>query len=141
MLNTEQILEQNGLNWNVVKRPLFYSGTANAPDGDFYSTDYYGIVREDTGEVFTTVSETYEPTQNHTIIETMQEIAEDNELDIVKAMPLNGGRKIVVQIWYPAEAKSDSLYPYMDNADIRLNALSDQVGVPKGLISQIKKIG
>ena len=23
MLNTEQILEQNGLNWNVVKKPLF----------------------------------------------------------------------------------------------------------------------
>ena len=101
MLNTEQILEQNGLNWNVVKRPLFYSGTANAPDGDFYSTDYYGVVREDTGEVFTTVSEAYEPTQNHTIIETMQEIAQDNELDIVKAIPLNGGRKVVVQMKRP----------------------------------------
>ena len=24
MLNTEQILEQNGLNWNVVKMPLFW---------------------------------------------------------------------------------------------------------------------
>ena len=87
MLSTKQILEQNGLNWNVEKLPLYYK---NENDGNEY-TPFYGIVREDTGEVFTTVSETYEPTQNHTIIETMQEIAEDNELDIVKAIPLNGG--------------------------------------------------
>ena len=81
MLKTNQILEQNGLNWNVEKLPLYYK---NEHDGNEY-TPYYGIVREDTGEVFTTVSEGYEPTQNHTIIETMQEIAGDNDLEIVKA--------------------------------------------------------
>ena len=101
-MNTEQILEQNGLNWNVVKKPLMYAGecTLGANNG-LHHTPFYGIVREDTGEVFTTVSEAYEPTQNHTIIETMREIAEDNELDIVKAIPLNGGRKIVVQMKRP----------------------------------------
>ena len=81
MLNTEQILEQNGLNWNVKKVPLIYTGECQ-PDAanGLHSTDFYGIVREDTGEVFTTVKEGYEPTQNHTIIETMQEIAGDNDL-------------------------------------------------------------
>ena len=99
MLNTEQILEQNGLNWNVVKKPLMYAGecTTEANNG-LHHTPYYGIVREDTGEVFTTVSDGYEPTQNHTIIETMQEIAGENDLEIVKAIPLNGGRKVVVQM-------------------------------------------
>ena len=102
MLNTEQILEQNGLNWNVVKKPLMYAGECEpGANNGLHDTPFYGIVREDTGEVFTTVSETYEPTQNHTIIETMQEIAEDNELDIVKAIPLHGGRKIVVQMKRP----------------------------------------
>ena len=96
MLKTNQILEQNGLNWNVVKKPLHYYH-----ENGLHSSDYYGIVREDTGEVFTTVSEAYEPTQNHTIIETMQEIAEDNELDIVKAIPLHGGRKVVIQMKRP----------------------------------------
>ena len=102
MKTTEQILEQNGLNWNVVKKPLMYAGecTPGANNG-LHHTPYYGIVREDTNEVFTTVSEGYEPTQNHTIIETMQEIAEDNELDIVKALPLHGGRKIVIQMKRP----------------------------------------
>ena len=102
MLNTEQILEQNGLNWNVVKKPLMYAGecTPEANNG-LHHTPYYGIVREDTGEVFTTVSKGYEPTQNHTIIETMQEIAGENNLEIVKALPLNAGRKVVVQMKRP----------------------------------------
>jgi len=102
MLNTEQILEQNGLNWNVIKKPLIYAGecTPEANNG-LHHTPYYGIVREDTGEVFTTVSEGYEPTQNHTIIETMQQIAGENELEIVKALPLHNGRKIVVQMKRP----------------------------------------
>ena len=106
MLNTEQILEQNGLNWNVVKKPLMYAGecTPEANNG-LHSTPYYGIVREDTGEVFTTVSDGYEPTQNNTIIETMQEIAGENDLEIVKALPLHGGRKVVVQMKKPTEHK------------------------------------
>ena len=56
MKTTEQILEQNGLNWNVVKEPLMYAGecTPGANNG-LHHTPYYGIVREDTGEVFTTV--------------------------------------------------------------------------------------
>jgi len=102
MLNTQQILEQNGLNWNVVKKPLLYAGecTPSANNG-LYPTDYYGIVREDTGEVFSTVKETYTPTQNHTIIETMQQIAGDNDLEIVKAVPFNAGRKVMVQMKRP----------------------------------------
>ena len=102
MLNTNQILEQNGLNWNVVKQPLMYAGecTPEANNG-LHHTPFYGIVREDTGEVFTTVSKAYEPTQNHTIIETMQKIAGDNDLEIVKALPLHGGRKVVVQMKRP----------------------------------------
>ena len=103
MLNTEQILEQNGLNWNVVKKPLMYAGECvPGANNGLHSTPYYGIVREDTNEVFTTVSEGYEPTQNHTIIETMQEIAGENNLEIVKALPLHGGRKVVVQMKRPS---------------------------------------
>jgi len=102
MLNTNQILEQNKLNWNVVKKPLMYAGECvPGANNGLHSTPYYGIVREDTNEVFTTVSEGYEPTQNHTIIETMQEIAGQNDLEIVKAMPFNEGRKVMVQMKRP----------------------------------------
>ena len=102
MLSTNQILEQNGLNWNVVKKPLMYAGECvPGANNGLHSTPYYAVVREDTNEVFTTVSEGYEPTQNHTIIETMQEIAGENNLEILKALPLHGGRKVVVQMKRP----------------------------------------
>ena len=102
MQTTQEILEKYNLNWNVIKEQLMYAGecTPGANNG-LHHTPFYGIVREDTGEVFTTVSKGYQPTQNHTIIETMQEIAGENNLEIVKAIPLNGGRKIVVQMKKP----------------------------------------
>ena len=97
MKTTREILEQNGLNWKVEKLPLYYK---NEYDGNEY-TNYYGIVREDTGEVFTTCKEGYTPTQNETIIDTMQEIAGENDLEIIKAIPINEGRKIVIQMQRP----------------------------------------
>tara|TARA_R110002033_G_scaffold26290_3_gene60099 strand:+ start:2252 stop:3127 length:876 start_codon:yes stop_codon:yes gene_type:complete len=102
MKTTEQILNENGLNWNVTKEPLMYSGmcTPEANNG-LHSTDYYGIVREDTGQVFATVKKGYTPTQNSTIIDTMQSIAGNNDLIITKALPINGGRKILVQMQKP----------------------------------------
>jgi phage/plasmid-like protein (TIGR03299 family) len=102
MKTTNEILEENGLNWNVTKEKLMYAGecTPEANNG-LHHTDYYGIVREDTGEVFTTVKEGYTPTQNSTIIDTMQSIAGNNDLIITKAVPINGGRKILVQMQKP----------------------------------------
>ena len=99
MKTTQEILKQNGLNWNVVKKPLMYAGECvTGANNGLHHTPFYGIVREDTGEVFATVSETYKPTQNETIIDTMQEIAGENELEIIKAIPINEGRKIIIQM-------------------------------------------
>ena len=99
MLNTETILQQNGLDWEVVKKPLMYSGqcTPEANNG-LHDTPYYALVRSDNGEVLNSVSKSYTPTQNYTIIETMRNIAKDNELEIVTALSLHGGRKIAVQM-------------------------------------------
>ena len=106
MRTTQEILKQNGLNWNVVKEPLMYAGecTPGANNG-LHHTPFYGIVREDTGEVFTTVSKAYEPTQNSTIIDTMQEIAGKNELEIIKAIPIHSGRKVVIKMKRVVENK------------------------------------
>ena len=102
MKSTEEILVENGLNWDVIKKPLFtYDLNENDGFHEVNDTPYYGIVREDTGEVFTTVKEGYTPTQNHVIIDTMRKIAGDNDLEIVKAIPINGGRKILVQMAKP----------------------------------------
>ena len=102
MKSTEEILVENGLNWVVKKKPLMYSGICTPESNNgLHHTDYYGIVREDTGDVFATVKDGYTPTQNHVIIDTMRKIAGDNNLEIVKAMSINGGRKILVQMAKP----------------------------------------
>ena len=49
-------------------------------------------------------------------------------------------RKIVVQVWYPAESKSDSLNPYMDNFDIKQEYIVQQLNIPKHLIKGLKNI-
>jgi hypothetical protein len=97
MQTTQEILEKHNLNWEVEKLPLYYK---NENDGNEY-TDYYAIARKDTGEVFTTCKEGYTPTQNEAIIDTMQEIAGNNDLHITKAIPLHGGRKIMIQMQRP----------------------------------------
>ena len=49
-------------------------------------------------------------------------------------------RKIVVQIWYPASEKSDSLYPYMDYPDVRINTISQRIEKPKGFVKPVSKV-
>ena len=49
-------------------------------------------------------------------------------------------RKIVVQIWYPASEKSDSLYPYLDNRNLRIEAISKRIGKSKVFIKPIGNV-
>ena len=45
---------------------------------------------------------------------------EDSSRDEIFTKDIIDTRKIVVQIWYPASEKSDSLYPYMENKNLRI---------------------
>ena len=49
-------------------------------------------------------------------------------------------RKIVVQIWYPASEKSDSLYPYMDYKELRIKAIAEQIDQPKALVKPASNV-
>ena len=53
---------------------------------------------------------------------------------------LIGKTPIVVQIWYPASEESDSLYPYMDYPEIRINSISKRINKPKGFVKPAGKI-
>ena len=48
----------------------------------------------------------------------------------------NDNRKIVVQIWYPASEKSDSLYPYMDYQNLRIESIANRIGKSKAFIKK-----
>ena len=49
-------------------------------------------------------------------------------------------RKIVVQIWYPASEKSDSLYPYMDNANLRIESIAKRIDKSKTFVKPISSV-
>jgi len=49
-------------------------------------------------------------------------------------------RKIVVQIWYPASEKSDSLYPYMDNHNLRIESIANRIGKSKSFIKPVSTV-
>ena len=49
-------------------------------------------------------------------------------------------RKIVVQIWYPASEPSDSLYPYMDYAEQRIESIAKRIEKSEGFIKPIKNV-
>ena len=43
-------------------------------------------------------------------------------------------RKIIVQVWYPAIEKSDSLYPYLDYKDIKTPYIAKRLEVSERII-------
>ena len=49
-------------------------------------------------------------------------------------------RKIVVQIWYPASEPSDSLFPYMDYANLRVESISKRIDKGKGYVKPVTKV-
>ena len=49
-------------------------------------------------------------------------------------------RKISVQIWYPAIEKSDSLYPYLDYPELRIEAIANQINQSKNLVKPVTNV-
>ena len=49
-------------------------------------------------------------------------------------------RKISVQIWYPAIEKSDSLYPYLDHPELRIEAIANQINQSKNLVKPVTNV-
>jgi phage/plasmid-like protein (TIGR03299 family) len=92
-----EILEKTGLNWSVRKEPIqTVSGLA--------IEDAYAIVREDTNVAFPkTFADSYQPYQNHEMIELLDKVSGETGLQIHKGGSFKGGRRVYVQL------KSDDL--------------------------------
>ena len=67
-------------------------------------------------------------------------ILEDFNRNELFTTDLNDFRKIVVQAWYPAINKSDSIYPYLDFSEIRIPYIAKRVGIPEKMIKHIGNI-
>ena len=95
-MNIDQILEENGLNFQIEKIPLF----AIQGLGEPIPSAYYGLLNSKTQEIIHTVKGSYTPSQNREIIEKVLEgmLPFGNDISISKAGSLNGGRKVYIQL-------------------------------------------
>ena len=52
----------------------------------------------------------------------------------------NDFTKIVLQVWYPAIEKTDSIYPYLDYQDIRVPSIAKRLDVSEKIIKHISDV-
>ena len=91
--NTEKvsdILDRFDLRWSVSKQNLLL------PDGT--ETKFFGIVRDDNKDVFTTCKDGYVPYQNSELAELLVRISEKTGYDIHSGGMFNGGGKVYLQL-------------------------------------------
>ena len=84
------LLDKFGLRWEVSKQPLIL------PTGE--ETGFYGIVREDTKQVFSTCKDGYVPYQNSELGELLIRISEKTGYEIHSGGQFNGGGKVFLQL-------------------------------------------
>lgn len=85
-----ELLDKFKLRWTVSKKEL------HLPDGT--PTGFYGVVRDDTNDVFTTVKKGYEPVQNSRMAELLVKIAEKSGYGIHNGGGLRDGARVYIQL-------------------------------------------
>lgn len=84
----DHLLEQNALNWDVEKQPLFL------PNGT--QTDFFGVVRTDNSHTFQTCTKQYHPLQNRELMQTALIISDVLEQPISKVKQMENGAIVYI---------------------------------------------
>ena len=116
-MTLKEILSASQLDWEVEKVPLF----SQCPEshfnmhGNWSESGYYGIRRKDNLEILGVCTKQYQETQNEQIVERAMQIAEavSDEYKFVKALALNGGKKIFVQFLVPPATEDYNRYIFV----------------------------
>lgn len=85
-----EILDRYGLRWTVSKQPLLLETGED--------TGFFGIVRSDTKQVFSTCKDTYTPFQNSELAELLIRISEKTGFELHSGGAFNGGGKVYIQL-------------------------------------------
>ena len=93
MTDYKKMAEQNKLGWEVKAEPLFVN-----INGEQVETPYRAVYREDTGQIFQSVKKSYSPYQNHELFALADAISEETNLPVHKAIEIDGGAKVVIQL-------------------------------------------
>lgn len=99
--DTEQVaelLDKYGLRWKVEKERL------QLPDGT--ETPFFGVVRQDNKQTFSTCKDSYVPYQNSELAELLIRISEKTGYEIHSGGAFNGGGKVYLQLNTKNEIKN-----------------------------------
>lgn len=95
---TAQLLDKFGLNWTVSKIPV----ERKYPDGYtgkvVAESDFFEIVRDDTGDGFMTCKKSYEPFQNWELVELVNKAGDNLGLHITRGGFFGKGGRVYVQL-------------------------------------------
>ena len=90
-MNTQEKLQQFGLDWSVVKRPLVCSETGQ-------ETNSYGLFRSDNNKHLGTVGRIYTPYQNSSMISLVSQASQELGLEVSRGGSFQGGKKVFTQV-------------------------------------------
>ena len=141
----DQILSTYGLDFTIVKLPLFALGgqkstsnltVFNELTNDYANsikTPYFGLLNSKSNEIINTVKEGYEVSQNREVVElVMKGIAPfGDKFRVSKAGSLNGGRRVFLQLEIVGAARvgSDKLTQYVTIVDSNDGSTGLSVGI------------
>jgi phage/plasmid-like protein (TIGR03299 family) len=100
-LSVDDALQAAGLNWEVRKVPVYVEG--HTPGTHIEIPGRFGVQRDTDGAVFGVVGKTWQPTQNRQGFQLVDDLlqiagAEGRQAWIEHAMPLQGGKKVIVMV-------------------------------------------
>lgn len=125
MKTANEIVTENGLDFNISKRALF-DGTGNG-------TGYFGLFNDKLNKCIHTVKEGYHVSQNHEVVDmVLQGIAPfGTELTVQKAGVLNEGRKVFIQLAIEGMSRvaGDIIERYITIIDSNDGSTSLSVGI------------
>lgn len=128
-MTTEHILKTYGLDFKIEKQSLFGKNS----EGADLITPYFGLFNGKTGECINTCKAGYTVSQNKDIVDMiLKGIAKYGaKLTVVKAGPLNGGRRVYIQLKIEGLGKvgDDKVIKYITIIDSNDGSTSLCVGI------------
>lgn len=125
---TKAFAVANGLDWGIKKVPTYFEW-----NGDMLPSGNFSLVHTRTTESLNTTKDTYRVSQNHHIIRLMLMGVKDfsDELRVVKAGSLHGGRKVYIQLEVIGDGfvKGDKIKRYVTVIDSNDGSSSLSVGI------------
>jgi len=127
----DQILNENGLNFEIIKKQLGILPDPNYPNLNL-DTPYYGLFNSQSGECIGNFKKGYHVSQNREIVELVLQGIEpfNGQLSVKKAGSINGGRKVYMNLEIEGFSKvgPDNVKKYITIIDSNDGSTSLSVG-------------